>query len=239
MSKEATVQTTATERKRGNWVAKLVLIVVAIAIAVVAYFILAAILPRWWADTIAGQIKRDLGASILVGVFYGFVFTFVPLLVAWQATNKRVSWPWKFVIVLIAVAIATPNLLTAGILIGSSESAHAGQRTLSIDAGFFSTWTTISAIAAAVIFVILLILWTAWRRNRRTVKRLKTEQRAQELNVRDSEKRRAEEAKEAERQQVIAQRNIASETERRRAAESERDSLRQPQSTVEDQGEVR
>lgn len=110
---------------------------------------------------------------MLVGMFYGFVFTFIPLLVAWQATRKAVSWPWKIAIVLVAVAIATPNLLTAGIVFGSTESAHAGQRTLSVDAGFFTTWTAISAVAAVVVFIAVTILWALWRRRGKQMKVLK------------------------------------------------------------------
>ncbi|WP_275778996.1 hypothetical protein [Paenarthrobacter sp. Y-19] len=138
-----------------------------------AWFILGAILPRWWSDVIAGQIRRDLGASVLVGMFYGFVFTFIPLLVAWQATRKAVSWPWKTAIVLLAVAIATPNLLTAGIVFGSTESAHAGQRTLSVDTGFFTTWTAISAVAAVVVFIAVTVMWSIWRRRGKQMKALK------------------------------------------------------------------
>lgn len=122
------------------------------------------------------QKKRNPGVKIvliLVGMFHGFVFTFVPLLVAWQATRKAVSWPWKIVIVLVAVAIATPNLLTAGIAFGSTDSAYAGQRTLSVDAGFFTTWTAISAIAAVVVFITATILWAVWRRRGKQMKALR------------------------------------------------------------------
>ncbi|MFK0008652.1 hypothetical protein ACIQTZ_16525 [Paenarthrobacter sp. NPDC090520] len=159
--------------KKGNWGVKIILVIVALLVAVAAYFVLGAILPRWWSDVIAGQIRRDLGASVLVGMFYGFVFTFVPLVIAWQATHKAVKWPLKIVILLVAVAVATPNLLTAGIVFGSSESAHAGQRTLSVDAGFFTTWTAISAVAAAVIFAAVTILWAVWRRRGKQMKALK------------------------------------------------------------------
>ncbi|MFJ4170456.1 hypothetical protein ACIPY3_13175 [Paenarthrobacter sp. NPDC089714] len=159
--------------KKGNWGVKIILVIVALLVAVAAYFVLGAILPRWWSDVIAGQIRRDLGASVLVGMFYGFVFTFVPLVIAWQATHKAVKWPLKVVILLVAVAVATPNLLTAGIVFGSSESAHAGQRTLSVDAGFFTTWTAISAVAAAVIFAAVTILWAVWRRRGKQMKALK------------------------------------------------------------------
>ncbi|MEV7661745.1 hypothetical protein [Paenarthrobacter sp. NPDC089316] len=159
--------------KKRNWGVRIILAVVALLVAVAGWFILGAILPRWWSDVIAGQIRRDLGASIVVGMFYGFVFTFVPLLVAWQATRKAVGWPWKIVTVLVAVAVATPNLLTAGIVFGSTESAHAGQRTLSVDAGFFTTWTAISAVAAAVLFIVAVVLWSVWRRRGKQVKALK------------------------------------------------------------------
>jgi len=159
--------------KKSNRGAKIILVLVFLLVAVAAWFILGAILPRWWSDVIAGQIRRDLGASVLVGMFYGFVFTFIPLLVAWQATRKAVGWPWKAVIVLVAVAIATPNLLTAGIVFGSTESAHAGQRTLSVDAGFFTTWTAISAVAAVVVFIAVTIMWSIWRRRGKQVKALR------------------------------------------------------------------
>lgn len=168
-----TEQAQVPAQKKSNWGVKIILILVALLVAVAAYFILGAILPRWWSDVIAGQIQRDLGASVLVGMFYGFVFTFIPLLVAWQATRKAVTWPWKIVILLVAVAIATPNLLTAGIVFGSTESAHAGQRTLSVDAGFFTTWTAASAIAAVVVFIALTILWAVWRRRGKQMKALK------------------------------------------------------------------
>lgn len=168
-----TEQAQVPAQKKRNWGVKTILILVAVLVAVAAYFILGAVLPRWWSDVIAGQIRRDLGASVLVGMFYGFVFTFVPLLVAWQATRKAVSWPWKIALVLVAVAIATPNLLTAGIAFGSTESAHAGQRTLSVDAGFFTTWTAISAVAAVVVFIAVTILWALWRRRGKQMKVLR------------------------------------------------------------------
>lgn len=168
-----TEQAQVPAQKKRNWGVKIVLILVALLVAVAAYFILGAILPRWWSDVIAGQIRRDLGASVLVGMFYGFVFTFIPLLVAWQATRKAVTWPWKIAILLVAVAIATPNLLTAGIVFGSTESAHAGQRTLSVDAGFFTTWTAVSAIAAVVVFIGVTVLWALWRRRGKQMKVLK------------------------------------------------------------------
>jgi hypothetical protein len=89
-----TEQAQVPARKKRNWGVKIILILVALLVAVAAYFILGAILPRWWSDVVAGQIRRDLGASVLVGMFYGFVFTFIPLAVAFQATHKAITWPF-------------------------------------------------------------------------------------------------------------------------------------------------
>lgn len=159
--------------KKANWAARIILVAVALVVLTIAYFALAAILPVWWANVIRNQVQGNLGAGILVGMFYGFVFTFVPLLVAWQATRKSVSWPWKLTILVAAVALASPNLLTAGIMFGSSQAAHNGQRILGTEATWFPLWTQISAIAAVVVFVVGLILWRVWRQRGKKMKVLK------------------------------------------------------------------
>jgi hypothetical protein len=159
-----------TPRKKGNWAARIILGSVALLVVVIAYFALAAILPVWWANVIRGQVQGNLGAGILVGMFYGFVFTFVPLLVAWQATHKNVSWPWKAVILVAAVALATPNLHTARIMFGKSQAPHNGQRILGTEATWFPLWTQTAAIAAVVIFIVGAVLGKIWRRRGNTVK---------------------------------------------------------------------
>lgn len=162
-----------TPRKRGNWTARIILGAAALLVLVIAYFALAAVLPVWWANVIRNQVQGNLGAGILAGMFYGFIFTFVPLLVAWQATHKAVAWPWKLAILLVAVTLAIPNLLTAGIMFGSSEAAHNGQRILGTEATWFPMWTQNSAIAAVLIFTVGLILWRIWRQRGKKVKAFK------------------------------------------------------------------
>lgn len=163
----------ATVRKKGNWPARIILAAAALLILMIAYFALAAVLPVWWANVIRNQVQGNLGAGILAGMFYGFVFTFVPLLVAWQATHKAVTWPWKIGLVLLAVAIATPNLLTAAVMISNSAAAHNGQRILGTEATWFPLWTQISAVAAVAVFVAGTILWNAWRQRGTKVKAFK------------------------------------------------------------------
>jgi hypothetical protein len=163
----------ATVRKMVNWPARIILAVVAVLVLVIAYFALAAVLPVWWANVIRDQVQGNLGAGILVGMFYGFVFTFVPLLVAWQAARKAIKWPGKIVLVLLAVVLATPNLLTAAIMISNSTAAHNGQRILGTEATWFPLWTQISAVAAVAVFVVGLILWTNWRQRGKKMKAFK------------------------------------------------------------------
>ena len=160
-------------RKMVNWPARIILAVVALLVLFIAYFALAAILPVWWANVIRDQVQGNLGAGILAGMFYGSVFTLVPLVVAWQATRKAIKWPWKIALILLAVVLATPNLLTAAIMISNSAAAHNGQRILGTEATWFPLWTQISAVAAVAVFVVGLILWTNWRQRGRKVKAFK------------------------------------------------------------------
>ena len=160
-------------RKMVNWPARIILAVVALLVLFIAYFALAAILPVWWANVIRDQVQGNLGAGILAGMFYGSVFTLVPLVVAWQATRKAIKWPWKIALILLAVVLATPNLLTAAIMISNSAAAHNGQRILGTEATWFPLWTQISAVAAILIFVVGLILWTNWRQRGKKVRAFK------------------------------------------------------------------
>lgn len=216
-----TEQSEVPVKKKNNVATKIVVWIVLIVVAVIAYFVLAAVLPLWWADVIRNQVGGNLGAGILVGMFYGFVFTFVPLLVAWQATHRRVSWPLKIVILVIAVALAVPNLLTLAIMNGTNEASHNAQRIIGTDATWFPTWSLVSAIAAAVVFLVLLIVWTAWRRRGRKMKELKRHNELARMAAEQAEKDHAAALKEAERQNVISRRIASSEEDRRHEAEAE------------------
>ncbi|MFD1212174.1 hypothetical protein ACFQ36_08975 [Arthrobacter sp. GCM10027362] len=158
------------ERGRTSWPARAAVVLLLLVLVVAAGAILSAIVPVWWATTIGTQVGGDLSASIVVGMFYGFTFTLLPLLVAWQARFKRVSWPWKVGILVVAVLLAAPNLLTAGIALGTSNSAHQAQRILGTEATWFIPWTLYSAIAAALVFVAIVVLWTMWRRRGRALR---------------------------------------------------------------------
>jgi hypothetical protein len=117
---------------------------------VIAWFIAAAALPRWWSHRIGDQVDGSLSAGIGIGLFYGFVFTFLPLMVLTFALRRRRSWKARGWIAAAAVALALPNLLTLGIVIGNSSAAHAGERTLDVEAPNFRASVLIGAIVGAL-----------------------------------------------------------------------------------------
>ena len=75
------------------------------------------------------------GSSL--GVFYGFLFTLLPLLVLAWAVRKRRSWKAWLVLRAAAIVLALPNLFTLGIVLGRGNAAHAGERTLDVEAPGF------------------------------------------------------------------------------------------------------
>jgi hypothetical protein len=144
--------------------------VVALVVAgvVVAIVLLgAAFLPRWWAQRIADQVEGSFASGTTLGLFYGFVFTLLPLLVLSIATTVFRSWKPRVVALLFAALLATPNLLTLGIVLGSGSGAHAGDRTLDVEAPFFRGASLIGALAAAGVIGAAWYLVSGRRRLRR------------------------------------------------------------------------
>jgi MFS family permease len=122
----------------------------AIVAIVIAYLIAAAALPRWWSQRIGDQVDGSLSAGIGIGLFYGFVFTFIPILILTFAIRRRRSWKARGWIAAIALLLALPNLLTLGIVLGNSSAAHAGERTLDVQAPNFRASSLIGAIVGVL-----------------------------------------------------------------------------------------
>jgi MFS family permease len=118
--------------------------------AVIAYFIAAATIPRWWARRIGDQVDGSMFAGIGLGLFYGFVFTFFALLVLSFALRRERSWRARGWLLALAIVLALPNLFTLGIVLGSGSAAHAGERILDVDAPDFRASVLVGAILAAL-----------------------------------------------------------------------------------------
>ena len=71
----------AQAHERGSVWAKRALVTIVVLVCLVGAWLLgAAFLPRWWSHRIADQANGSFTGGILVGLFYGFVFTLLPLL---------------------------------------------------------------------------------------------------------------------------------------------------------------
>jgi hypothetical protein len=68
----------------------------------------------------------------------------------------------------LAIVLAGPNLLTLGIVIGSGHAAHAGERTLDVDAPGFRGASLAGAIVGALALAALeyLLVTRRWSRRR-------------------------------------------------------------------------
>jgi hypothetical protein len=110
--------------------------------------IASATIPRWWAQQIGDQVDGSIVAGTFVGLFYGFVFTALPLLVLGAVVLWRRTWRALVMGIVFAVLLAIPNLLTLGIVLGVGNAAHAGDRILDVEAPAFRGASLAGALIA-------------------------------------------------------------------------------------------
>jgi signal transduction histidine kinase len=176
----------------GTWVNRAVLALVLVALAYIAYALSAAFFPRWWAQRVGDQAGGELSAGTLWGLFYGFVFTFIPLLVLAQMRRRFFNWTWRFIVLAVAVVLATPNWLTLAVVLGNSKAAHAGERIFDVEAPGFRNASAIGAVTGLVVTLALVGASIRLSGRRREVKELKgrLSEREQEERERESEDER-------------------------------------------------
>ena len=156
-------------------VKRIVLAIVIVGVAYVVYLMSAAFFPRWWAQRVADQVDGSVTRGTTWGLFYGFVFTAIPLLLLVQIRRGFFSWMWRGVVALVAVALAAPNWLTLSVVAGNSNAAHAGERIMDVDAPGFRAATLIGVLAGAALALAITVLSARLRGRRNEVKRLKGE----------------------------------------------------------------
>ena len=156
-------------------VRRIVMAIVIVAIAYVVYLLSAAFFPRWWAQRVADQVGGSVTRGTTWGLFYGVVFTAVPLLVLVQVRRRFFSWMWRGVVVVVAIALAAPNWLTLSVVAGNSNASHAGERIMDVDAPGFRAATLIGVVIGAVLVIGFTIVTMRLKSRRNEVKRLKGE----------------------------------------------------------------
>ena len=139
----------------GKWVKRAVVLLVAVALGYVAYRMSAAFFPRWWAQRVADQVQGRMTAGVLWGLFYGFVFSFIPLLLLFQIRRRFFNWAWRIVTAIVALALAAPNWLTLSVVVLNSKAAHAGERILDVDGPGFR-WASLAGVIVGSLLALAL-----------------------------------------------------------------------------------
>lgn len=151
-----------------------------LAVVVVGGWIGAAFIPRWWAHRIGDQVGGSIPAGITLGLVYGFLFTALPLAAILWAARRRRSWKRGLAFAALAVFLALPNLFTLGIVVGSGDAAHAGERTLDVEAPGFRGGTLAGALLAVLLLAGVQYLLVSRRRARAEVGKLRAGARTDE-----------------------------------------------------------
>jgi hypothetical protein len=152
---------------RSDWKRKAIVTAVVVVALLVGVLIASATIPRWWAQRIGDQVDESIVRGTMVGLFYGFLFTILPLLVLGAILRWRRSLRALVVAGALALLLAIPNLLTLGIVLGTGNAAHAGERTLDVRAPAFRGASLAGALVA--IGLLALIAYLTYSRDRARV----------------------------------------------------------------------
>lgn len=163
---------TGSERNLGR---RMLFIVVISAALVISYLVGAAVVPRWWAQRIGNVVDGSLVAGNTLGFGFGFAFTLLPIFVLYLGWRFKKSWKRALGFIVGAFIVGAPNLMTLGIVVGSGNAAHAGERILDVDGPGFRGGSLVGAIAAVVAGVVLVWLVSSRRRNKTKAAELKAE----------------------------------------------------------------
>jgi hypothetical protein len=158
-----------------NWGRRIVVAMVAVLGGLLAYVIGAAVLPRWWAQRVGDFVDGGITVGATLGVFVGFVFTLLPLVVLAAAFRWRGSWRRWVLFLVAALLVAAPNLMTLGIVAGDGSAAHAGERILDVDGPGFRGGTLVGVLLGAAVFAVFAYLVLSRRSTRRRVTRMEDE----------------------------------------------------------------
>lgn len=152
---------------------------------ILAWFIGAAVIPRWWAQRIGDRVDGSLTTGTILGLITGTVFTALPLLTLWAGVRFRDGWRRFVGFALIAAALASPNLFTLGIVLGNGNAAHAGERILDVDGPGFRGGSVAGAVLGALGVAVFLYLVVTRKWSRRKAGRFKDQLR--ERDARDKQ----------------------------------------------------
>ncbi|MFD4367209.1 hypothetical protein [Rhodococcus sp. NPDC058521] len=159
------------------WAKKAIGITVLVIELVIAYFILAAYLPRAWAQNVGSLAGGSVAKGVLWGLVFGVLCSFVPLLLfqgAWMTIPRRRFKPVQIGLVALGVIVMIPNLLTSSVVMGDNNAAHAGERILDVYAPGFRGATLVGVILGVLLFLAVAAITVTYRRRRAEAEKMKS-----------------------------------------------------------------
>jgi MFS family permease len=174
-----------TVRAEASWGRRLLIGGGIAVVIVVAVLIASAAVPRWWAQRIGGRVDGSITQGIFVGLFYGFVFTFLALVVFIFVMRRGRTVKAIAIGLAAALILALPNLMTLGIVLGVGSGAHAGDRILDVEAPAFRGATLSGAIVAGLVAGYIWYLLAS--RDRAREERRRAETRLEETTAQSDE----------------------------------------------------
>lgn len=148
------------------------------AVLLIVGIIAAALIPRVWAQQLGSMVSGHITTGGFIGVLFGLICTFVPLLLVALAIRRRDRQRQPLWLLLAAVVIAIPNLATLWIVLGTSNAAHAGERTLDVDAPGVRGGSLVGALLAVAAFAGLEYLLFTRKRARKALDQQQVARRA-------------------------------------------------------------
>lgn len=134
-----------------NWGRRAVWVGAGLVLFVLAVLVTSATVPRWWAHRVGDQVDGSITQGTTLGIVYGFVFTFLPIVAIVLILRWRRTWKTIGAALAIGIVVALPNLMTLSIVIGRGNAAHAGDRILDVEAPAFRGGTLAGAVVAGLI----------------------------------------------------------------------------------------
>jgi hypothetical protein len=153
---------------RTAWGARLFVFVIGALAGIGGYFAATRLLPRWWAGQISQIADQSFTKGITAGLVCGLVFTLLPLLVLRSSLRRGASWSARFVLLVLAVLVAVPNLITLFVVASSNDSVRIASDVFDRQAPGFRGATLAGAVVGAALAV-------AWWWLRFVLRRRKTQ----------------------------------------------------------------